>query len=149
MHEPKQYTNIVYHKTFALLFVANEWEPHLRLRCVRCCVSRMSRRACRTVLPNTQFTVTPAPHCICQGHKLARARLPKCGPLADLLPANWITLVVLAFLASPGSNATKSTEFTSCSYIISTEHNNFPVPPIADNQNHHHHIYLPTCNKDQ
>jgi len=49
---------MVYNKTFELLFAANEWAPHLRLCCVHCCVhvscvSRLSWRACRAVLPNT------------------------------------------------------------------------------------------------
>jgi len=41
---------------FALLFAANEWAPHLRLRCVRCCVSRLSWRACCAVVPDTRDT---------------------------------------------------------------------------------------------
>jgi len=45
---------IVYNKTFALLFAANEWAPHLRLCWVHvintCRSRRASWRACRAVL---------------------------------------------------------------------------------------------------
>jgi len=57
--------HIVYSKTFALLFAADEWAPHLSIGCVRCCVhvSRLSWRACRATLSNTWNTACHFSRC--------------------------------------------------------------------------------------
>jgi len=46
----QNHKQIIYNKTFVLLFAANESAPHLRFCCVRCCLHViLTCRACRDV----------------------------------------------------------------------------------------------------
>lgn len=68
------------------------------------------------------------------------AAVPKCGPLADLLPANWLTLTAFWSLSISKfeytSVATRHLqEPRFCMVHLCIAHKNFQLPPIAARKN--------------